>query len=204
MKVELHLHTNRYSTCAVNTPEEMMHRLLAAGYNAVYITEHDAVWRDRELAKLQRGFPDLRIFPGVEVSITSHHVLVLGTNDRAYLNISDETELLEKARADGHLTILAHPFRWGGGAMVLQQGLLPDAIEHQSCNHDPDAARESLGIADRLELPLVNTGDAHGVEMLGRYWVETARPIESANVIRTIIARRQYVNRTSYPKCGGR
>ena len=196
MKVELHLHTNRYSACAVNTPKEMMRRLLAAGYKAVYITEHDAVWRDRELARLQRAFPDIRIFPGVEVSITSHHVLVLGTNDPAYLKISDEGELLEKARTHGHLTILAHPFRWAGGAMILQQGLLPDAIEYHSCNHDIDSARESLVIADRLELPLVNTGDAHSLEMLDRYWVETARPIEAADDIRAIIAAGQYVNRT--------
>ena len=41
MKVELHLHTSRYSLCAVDSPAQMMLRYIDAGYQAVYITEHE-------------------------------------------------------------------------------------------------------------------------------------------------------------------
>ena len=57
MKVELHLHTSRYSACAVCRPAEMMNGLIARGYEAVYITEHDAVWETAELNDLRRQFP---------------------------------------------------------------------------------------------------------------------------------------------------
>ncbi len=48
MKVELHLHTTRYSGCAVATGGELMERMVEIGYEAVFITEHDAVWSDGE------------------------------------------------------------------------------------------------------------------------------------------------------------
>lgn len=63
MKVELHLHTNRYSGCSVNSPEQLVERLIRTGYEAVFITEHSAVWGDDELAELQGHFGQIRIFP---------------------------------------------------------------------------------------------------------------------------------------------
>ena len=80
MKVELHLHTSRYSGCATATPAELMRKLIETGYQAVYITEHDAVWREEEIARLQEDFPAIRIFPGVELS--------LGTAAARYLPVS--------------------------------------------------------------------------------------------------------------------
>jgi len=80
MKVELHLHTSRYSACAINTPEEMMQRLVDTGYEAVYITEHNMVWSDKELDELRAKFPPLKIFPGVELNCGLEgiqHLLVL-------------------------------------------------------------------------------------------------------------------------------
>ena len=50
MKVELHLHTSRHSPCARHRPEELLTRLVATGYDAVYLTEHDALWGEGELA----------------------------------------------------------------------------------------------------------------------------------------------------------
>ena len=117
MKIELHLHTNRYSGCAVNSPQEMMRELVRCGYDAVFITEHDSVWPDHELAELQESFPDIHIFKGVELSFSNsaHHLLVLGSNDPDYLVMNDEAAVLHKAQSQGHQTILGHPFRYGGG-----------------------------------------------------------------------------------------
>ena len=56
MKVELHLHTNRFSGCAKHTPDELMVRLIQAGYQVVYLTEHDRVWPSDALADLQASF----------------------------------------------------------------------------------------------------------------------------------------------------
>lgn len=198
MKVELHLHTSRYSACSAVWPDEAMHALLAAGYEAVYLTEHHCVWPARELAALQREFPQLRIFPGVELNLTEdplQHLLVLGTSDPAYLRIRRPAEVLRKAREEGRLTVLAHPCRWAGGAQMIEEGLLPDAIEFRTCNQDLYRSGEALALARRMSLPVVNAGDVHSLEMVGRYWIETARPLIRADDIRQIILSGGYENR---------
>ncbi|MCY2928509.1 MAG: PHP domain-containing protein, partial [Planctomycetota bacterium] len=146
MKVELHLHTSAYSACATVTAEEMMTTAVAAGYEAVFITEHDAVWPAERLAGLQAAFPRLRIFPGVELTVVDYmlHLVVLGTNDAEYLPLRREPgAVIERARAHGHLTVLAHPFRWGGAEELLQGGTIPDALEHRTANHPAPLAQVS-------------------------------------------------------------
>ena len=201
MKVELHLHTTRYSGCATCSPEELMPALIGKGYQAVFITEHDALWSRQELQILQSEFPDIRIFPGVELSLgpdRTEHLLVLGTYDRQYLTIRDPAGVLQKARAEGRLTVLAHPFRWKGGNQMLDEALLPDAIEQQTCNQGlPEHVQLSRQAAARLHLPLVNAGDVHAMDKVGRFWIETRRPVVKAGDIRAIILEGQYENRSA-------
>jgi len=196
MKAELHLHTSRHSLCAANTPEEMMNGLIQAGYEAVFITEHDAVWADDELESLRDQFPALAIFPGVELTVGLHHLLVLGTNDASYLGTSDEAEILARAAGENCLTALAHPFRWEGGSKMLSRVPLPDAIEDRTCNHEAAAAIWASAASRELGLRLVNAGDAHSLEMIGRFWIETHAAFRDAGEIREIILRGAYDNCT--------
>ncbi|MBT3198322.1 MAG: PHP domain-containing protein [Phycisphaerales bacterium] len=196
MKVELHLHTSRYSGCSRHTPEELMRDLIDAGYEAVYLTDHDAVWPDDELAELQAAFPEILIFPGVELSLGIHasmHLLVLGTNDPDYATMRyDQASALEKAQSHGNLTILAHPFRWTGGSALLDRWHVPDAIESRTCNHNAKMAEKSRREAKRLGIRLVNCGDVHARQMINKFWIETHVPLVEANDIHDIIINGQY------------
>ena len=203
MKVELHLHTSRYSLCAEATPFELMVALLQGGYDAVFITEHDAVWRDWELQDLQRRFPAIRIFPGVELTLGPYplqHLLVLGTNDLEYLSVTDPAEAIRRARAAGDLTVAAHPFRWPGAAGVLDLDPPPDAIEYNTPNHSPPQALGALTAAVAGKLPLVNSGDVHALNFVNRYWIETTRPLAEARDIRRIILDGDYSNESAEPE----
>lgn len=195
MKVELHLHTSRYSGCAINSPEEMMRGLIDAGYDAAYITEHDAVWSTDEIAELQRLFPQIRVFPGVELSLDAQHLLVLGTTDPKYLSLEEVEDVLRTARRDGHLTVLAHPFRWSGGSLMLEKGLLPDALEWFTNNQRGLAADTASDTAAEFHLAPVNGGDVHALEMIGHYWIETHQPVVQADDIRRIVLAGEYDNR---------
>jgi predicted metal-dependent phosphoesterase TrpH len=200
MKVELHLHTSPRSGCSTAGPEELLRAAVNLGYEAVYLTEHHDVWPEAELAELQAAVPEIRIFPGVELNLTfdpMQHLLVLGTSDPEYLTIFNPGKVLAKARAEGHLTILAHPFRWQGAGQILDEGLLPDAIEHRTCNQGFSKSARAEERAEQLHLPLVNAGDTHSVEMLGRFWIETTRPIVHADDIRDIILAGEYARRTA-------
>jgi len=206
MKVELHLHTSRYSACSTAGPGELLTALVQAGYDAVYITEHDAVWRAYEIADLQDDFPQIRIFGGVELMIggsITQHLIILGTTDPQYVSIrNDVQQVLAKARAEGHLAILAHPFRWEGSGLILKPGSLPDAIEYHTCNHDPICAERSLKASLELELPLVNAGDVHALDFVNRFWIQTRKPIKQADDIRRIVLDGEYENRFGNPTGG--
>ena len=85
-----------------------MARLIEAGYDAVYLTEHDAVWDVAELAELQGQFPAIRIFPGVEVGTMPltgqrvQHLLVLGTHDAGYIDLAEQpAQIVARARRAG-------------------------------------------------------------------------------------------------------
>ncbi len=203
MKVELHLHTSRYSGCSQNTPHDLMTRAIETGYDAVFITDHNAVWAEWEIELLQAEFPQIRIFPGVELSLGGglQHLLVLGTTDRLLPDLADKpAEVLAMARDRGHLTILVHPFRFKGGDEILRKNLLPDAIEHCSPNVNPDQAELARKAGDRLSLPLINSGDTHALSFLDRFWIETHRPVVHADDIREIILAGEYTNRAKQCK----
>ena len=200
MKVELHLHTNRYSPCAQATPAELMERMVQIGYEAVFITEHDAVWSDWEIRQLQAGFPDIRIFPGMELSLgrqTARHLLVLGSNDAEYLRLRDEADAVAKAREAGHLTVLAHPFRWESDFAAFEEGWRPDAIECRAGNqHQPEQILKAETAARQHDLRLVNSGDVHTQAALNRFWIETDVPLRRRKDIRRVVLNGEYANRT--------
>ncbi len=195
MKVELHCHTSFYSACASGSPRDLFHAYVSHGYEAIFLTEHHRMWRPHELAEAQEAFPQLQILPGVELNLVMNpltHLLLLGTQDTDYLKIDKPAEVLEKARAEGHLTILAHPCRWAGGTYILDLGLRPDAIEYKTCNQEFTQAVAARELAEKLKLPIVNSGDVHSVDMIGKYWIETTEPLEQADDIRDIILAGQY------------
>ena len=175
-----------------------MERLIQDGYGAVFLTEHNDVWGHWALAELQAAYPQIRIFPGVEIALGDGrtHLLVLGTEDRAYLRMPQAADIIERARGEECLTVLAHPFRWPEASKVLSDPILPDAIEWWTGNHTDDLwAGQSEQAAHRLGLRLVNAGDVHALEMANRFWIETFEPVEQARDLRSIILQGHYVNR---------
>lgn len=197
MKIQLHLHTALYSSCAKASPERLMEKLIETGFDAVFITEHNAVWREWEIERLQERYPDIRIYPGVEITVgqeSFQHLLVLGTVDPAFLKMRREEEILDEARARGHLTVLAHPFRWPDGHDMIDRGNYPDAIEYRTANHGPEEGQKTLDLAEQLNLPVVNAGDVHALDMVDSFWIETEWEIFSPDDIREIILEGSYTN----------
>ncbi len=195
MKVELHLHTCRYSHCSVDGPEAMLSACQDEGYEVVCLTEHDVVWPEAEIGALARQFPELTILPGIERSIRGQHLLILGTSDPIWLEMTEPGPILQTAAETPCLTVLAHPFRWPGGAEMLSgPGPMPDAVEHMTGNQQGKQAASAVAAARARGLRWVNSSDAHSTDMLGQYWVETAGPIETAGQLREAILSGAYGN----------
>ena len=197
MKVELHCHTAPRSGCAQCSADAMLEAYALAGYHAVYLTEHDEVWPDGELDELRLRHPQVLIYPGIERSVGFEgyqHLLVLGTNDPEYLKIVDEAEILEKARSEGVLCVLAHPFIGHDTYGMLKKGIFPDAIEGRTGGHDLGHGAMSEHVARQFKLRVINSGDAHEVDHVGKFWIETADRLDKATDIRRTIMSDRYRN----------
>lgn len=198
MKVELHCHTSQRSLCATHPVEEMLRRLVELNYDAVFLTDHDAVWPAEEIDSLREAFPEIAIHPGLERTLPNAqgfgHLLILGTDDRTFLDLAEPGDLLARARRMGCPTILAHPSRWQGAGQLLADGFFPDAVEYRTPNHSPLQGTMTRVSAKRACLRMVNTGDAHGLGYLGRFWIETHQPFQSPQDLRRVLLEGLYDN----------
>jgi predicted metal-dependent phosphoesterase TrpH len=157
LKVDFHIHTPE-STCYGEpqvTPDQIVAAALAAGLDAISVTDHntangiDAVRRHGQASGLV-------VFPGVEVSTTSGHVLALfdpGAKVSELDEFLDDIGVRATARGDGTvpagdpieailrktvdrrgIAIPAHIERWPTGFLQTKQSRRAKQLIHNSEN----------------------------------------------------------------------
>ena len=176
MLIDLHMHTSRYSNCGKATPEEMAEAAIAAGLDAIVLTEHDRVWPMAEARALNRRYPQIRVFRGVEAYSDGSRadIVVLGVLEWTQPGgVLRPHEIVRLVHGLGGVAILAHPFRLVGsipGELLLAP---PDAYAVGSLNM-PVFARERARLLERL-FPAalqVMASDAHQTAGVGAYAIE--------------------------------
>jgi hypothetical protein len=126
------------------------------GLDAFAVTNHDYRYT------AETTLPTL---PGVEVSTTMGHVLVVGPDPPVETTPGELTpaETVDLAHDRDCAAILAHPYR-NSAARSSDAGF--DAVELNGKN--PEHIYQTRRLASRLELPLVGGSDAHYPFELGR------------------------------------
>jgi hypothetical protein len=195
MKVEFHCHTDRYSQCSSIPPEELVAMAEAAGYEALFITDHNKIWPNTELDELRSLSDRVLIFPAIEITLADRtDVLVLGAEDEVYENLDQPHDVLAQASEDGLLTVVAHPFRWA--ETLPDYCAAMDAIEIHTCNHSvPEHLDKARAYAEEHHLAPVYSGDSHGLNFMNKFWLETTTSFETAQDFRQLIVSGQYENR---------
>lgn len=127
------------------------------GIDALATTNHDYSYET-----------DSRLFtqiPGIEVSTSRGHVVVVGPNPPPRTEVGEltPTELCDIAHDRGCAAILVHPFR---GGTTRESGADFDAVEINGKN--PEHIEMTRELASRLDLPLVGGSDAHYPFEVGR------------------------------------
>lgn len=136
------------------------------GLDAIAVTNHDYY------SHFDINTEGVTIIPGIEVSTTDGHVLLIGTNPpaRTIAGTLTPEEAIDIAHDRGCAAIVAHPFR---NSSVRNLDLPFDAYE---VNGKRSAALGHLQqLAETDETPLVGGSDAHYPFEVGRAytWVET-------------------------------
>ncbi len=184
-RIDIHLHTNRYSPDSDISPEQLIVDAKAAGLTALAITEHDTLWPIEELAELNAR-PEangLTILGGVEVSAMEGHFLCFGL---PHLNDIQPgillKDLLKEVQGHGGAIAAAHPFRWDQDfhAIIDQHGPVFQALELASKNVDSESRIKVESLLKRYP-KLFGTGssDAHQPGQIGCYFTEFKTPIKS-------------------------
>lgn len=170
--VDLHAHTRFFHGFESRaTPfDPLGARLLSAmarrrGLDAVAVTNHDYVYRPRG--------DGVTFLPGIEVSTTHGHVLVIGPDPPESTRPGAITppEVVELAHARGCAVVIAHPSR---NSAVQQTVADFDAVELNG--KTPDTHEAARALAAERSLPLVGGSDAHFPFEVGRAYTLVDAP----------------------------
>ncbi len=202
MLIDIHMHTTRYSECAKASPDEMMEAAVAAGLDAVVITEHHVTWGLDEIEALRRAHPRLRIFRGMEITTDRGRadILVLGVNRPEVLERDMRPhDAVRRIRAAGGASVLAHPFRLMSAIPTEFLAEPPDAYEVMSFNMLAYARRQAVSLRALLPAahPLV-ASDAHNTHGLGAYALQVDDAIRDEADLAQVVRAGEFRTVTDY------
>jgi len=191
MLIELHAHTVPLSEDSEMTPSELIESARCAGLDAVCVTEHDAFWKQEDIADLCRKH-DFLVLPGAEINTEEEHLVVFGL-DRWIVGMSRAEFVKEMVDQASGAMIVAHPYRRkilrGGGSdekryrRELERACknplfkMADAIEVLNARANEIENEFSRELAHRLNLRGVAGSDAHEPGEIGRVATEFERKI---------------------------
>lgn len=171
MKIDLHVHSQERSHCGRSSEEEQIRAAIDSGLDAIVFADHNRLVSLGRLEELNGKYTPFRVFGGIEISLESEHVLILGLHDYALESTGwAYPELHTFVRKHGGFIGIAHPFRRHRYIGVDIEHFPPDAIEVHSNNTPKEAEAHIREIAANLGVPVLCNSDAHHVSRLGAYY----------------------------------
>jgi len=174
MLIDTHVHTNRYSSCSILDPIDMVHKASNLRLSGIVIVEHYHIWSREEIEELKRKTnSELLILRGQEVASSIGHLLIYGYYDELQENLSVE-EILHRVHNEGGIVLMAHPFRNGNGLDEPLESLKNrfasvDGIEVFNANQNRDENEYARKVWEALGIVGIGGSDAHSVEKVGKY-----------------------------------
>ena len=204
MRIDLHVHTRRFSGCSNIDPLLLLVKARCVGLDGIALTEQGIRWPDEKIARLkaEAGAADLVVIAGQEVACYSRcgrfqgEFLAFGYPRSLGSNKSVE-EVADRVHAREGVLIAAHPFKrdrrgegyYGRGADVRHFPIDGIEVAHPDyCAEDRRAARQTAAAAG-----LVGTGgsDAHDLGRIGRCLTVFDDPIDGEAALCEAIRRRR-------------
>jgi len=190
LKIDLHVHCRERSACGRASEANLLQAARRAGLDALAFTDHDRLTPVGHLDELNRRYAPLRIFGGVEVTLPSEHIVVLGIQDPALESLEWHYEdLWHFVHQRGGFMTLAHPFRFHDSIDAPIDRFPPHGIEVYSINTAPRHEKRIREIAARLDIRLMSDSDAHTVDPMGQYYNDLQSAAENdLELVRDLVA----------------
>ncbi|MFZ2497929.1 PHP domain-containing protein [Methanosarcina sp.] len=172
MKFDLHVHSE-HSKDSESSHGDILKIACKRGLHGLAICDHDTVEGGLACEKRARELGlEITIIPGVEVSSSKGHILVLGIRENIEPLLTPEETIL-RARKLGGTVIIPHPFKRSSHGIGSFEGLDIDAVEvfNSRCLFN-GANQKAAAEAKRLGTPAVAGSDSHIPEMVGQAYTE--------------------------------
>ncbi|GMW03750.1 MAG: hypothetical protein AMXMBFR84_48840 [Candidatus Hydrogenedentota bacterium] len=197
LRIDLHLHTKRYSACSQIEPDRLIDRAVRAGLDGVVITEHHHQWTDRELSELveRSGHPGFRLLAGFEYTSSHGDILIYGLEPDEAKRFTPRwapEKALELAYGLGAVCIAAHPTRAGLSFDDRIINLQLNAIEVRSVNLQAHEQALALKLSGTLGIPPVTCSDAHRLEDVGRFATVFSDVITTREDLKAALSRGRF------------
>jgi predicted metal-dependent phosphoesterase TrpH len=187
LKVDFHTHTSDDPQDYIDfSSEQLIDRAAREGFDAVAITNHDAVTFSRKLEDYaaERG---ILLIPGIELTLSNKHVLLINPDLETDLGIRSLGQLAG-IKNDPNLIIAPHPYYPGFKCLKtkLEEYISSfDAVEFSFFyNHLINPNERAVKVAQAHGKPLVGSSDCHNIWQVGY----TYSLVEAENNIPSIIA----------------
>lgn len=164
MRFDLHIHSCHSHDSNLSV-DDILEHAVNIGLDGIAITDHNTVKGSLQAkARAKELNLPLIVLPGMEVSTSKGHLLVLGINEDIPYGLSPE-ETIGMVREKGGIVIPSHPFKMKGIGQV--DGLDVDAIEtfNSSCIFNENA--EAKQMARSLGKGEVGGSDSHLLDTIG-------------------------------------
>lgn len=195
MLFDLHAHTDRYSACGKMTPEDYINAAKEKCLSGICLTEHDKFWPENEYMELCKKAKGLVIINGNEKRCWNGDkiqgdFLVFGC--RVDFEKPTIHQLTEAVHRLGGIVIAAHPFRemLGISEELIYQADL-DAIEVYSSNMELWQTRLACSIAEKMDISVVGSSDAHTKELVAFAVTEFTVPVKNEKDFVNAIKKRK-------------
>ncbi len=184
LRIDIHLHTSRYSRCSKMDASKLIPAALAAGLDGVVITEHHHIWDPAELDALckEAGEPNFLLMAGFEYTSSQGDILIYGLpreHVEEFVPGQAPEKAIAKAKELGAACVAAHPTRDGMSFDERIFDMPLDALEVRSVNLKDHEQRLAAILAKNASIPPVTCSDAHRLKDVGAYATEFLDPLTS-------------------------
>jgi len=183
MRFDLHIHS-KYSSDSGLAIEDILKKAVQKGLDGIAICDHNTIAGSYHASKCvtKLNLP-LLVLPGVEVSTTLGHLIVLGVRENIPAGMTPG-ETIMIARQKGGVVIVPHPFKIRSIGNV--EGLDIDAIETFNSRCFFRENEQARKMAIELGKPQVGGSDSHMLGTIGIGYTEIDAEPDETSVLNAI------------------
>lgn len=180
MKVDLHLHDNKYSTDSHISIEEIVREAKRKGLDGIALTNHENPDVVKEIDELVEKY-DFVIFPGVEYLTKDGDIVAFGIDKLPEEQMSAQ-EFIEYVDRFGGTCTAAHPYRTNNRGLKDKLYTVKGLTAIEGYNGSTSDYHNGLAVkaGKELGIQVIGSSDAHVVEKVGVY--ATLLPYKVKNV----------------------